>query len=443
MTKRFRVKLTTFTLLALAVSVSVRADEDFRPLFNGRDLAGWVPVNVAPETFTVRDGMIVSTGKPTGVMRTDRQYENFVLELEWRHLQPGGNAGLFVWSDALPAVGVPFTRSFEVQILDGQETANYTSHGDVFGIWGATMTPDRSHPAGWMRCLPSEKRARPSPEWNHYRVVCQDGVLKLAVNGKEVSGASHCLPREGYICLESEGSECHFRNLRIKELPSSGPTLAEKAAPDLGLISIYSGLDLRGWRMDPGHAGHWRASDSILEYDGKSTAKEKDLWTEKEYGDFVLSVDWRLPGKPLPRKRAVILPNGDDAKDADGSAKTLEIPYAGDSGILLRGSQKAQVNITCNTIGSGELYDYRVDKQMPPEVRSGAIPKIKADSPPGKWNRFVITLKKDRITVVLNGQTVIDNVQLPGIPDRGPIGLQHHGDPVQFTNLFIKGLAGS
>ena len=156
-----------------------------------------MPVNVAPETFTVRDGMIVSTGKPTGVMRTDRQYENFVIELEWRHLQPGGNAGLFVWSDALPAVGVPFTRSFEVQILDGHETPNFTSHGDVFGIWGATMTPDRPHPAGWMRCLPSEKRARPSPEWNHYRVSCQDGVLKLAVNGKEVSGASQLRAARG------------------------------------------------------------------------------------------------------------------------------------------------------------------------------------------------------------------------------------------------------
>ena len=77
---------------------------------------------------------------------------------------------------------------------------------------------------------------------------------------------------------------------------------------------------------------------------------------------------------------------------------------------------------------------------MPAEVRSGAIPKVKSDSPPGKWNRFVITLRKDRVTVILNEQTVIDGVQLPGIPARGPIGLQHHGDPVQFTNLFIKEL---
>ena len=300
------------------------------------------------------------------------------------------------------------------------------------------MKPDRPHPAGWMRCLPSERRAKPSPEWNHYQVTCQDGVLKLAVNGKEVSGASKCVPRSGYICLESEGSECHFRNLRIKELPSTRPTDAEKATLDEGYVSLYSGLDLRGWRLDPGQEGHWRAKDSILEYDGKSTAKEKDLWTEKAYEDFVLSVDWRLPGAPAPRKRAVVLASGDDAKNDDGSAKTIEIPYAGDSGILLRGSGRAQVNITCNTIGSGELYDYRVDKTMPAEVRSGAIPKVKADSAPGKWNRFSITMKKERVTVVLNGKTVIDQVQLPGIPARGPIGLQHHGDPVQFTNLFIK-----
>ena len=244
----------------------------------------------------------------------------------------------------------------------------------------------------------------------------------------------------GYICLESEGSECHFRNLRIQELPTAAPALAETAARDDGFVSLYSGLDLRGWHLDPGQAGHWRASDSILEYDGKSTAKVKDLWTEKAYGDFVLIADWRLPGKPAPRKRAVVLPNGDDARNADGSAKTLEIPYAGDSGILLRGSEKAQVNITCNTIGSGELYDYRVDKTMPAEVRAGSIPKVKADSAPGQWNRFVITLKSDRVSVVLNGQTVIDNVALPGIPQRGPIGLQHHGDPVQFTNLYIKDL---
>lgn len=437
---RLMLGLGLVATMASAGSEGSRADEELRPLFNGKDLSGWVPVNVAPETFTVRDGLIVSTGKPNGIMRTDRPYENFILELEYRHLQPMGNAGVFLWSDALPFVGKPFSRSIEVQILDGRDSETYTSHGDVFAIQGATMRPDRPHPKGAMRSLPIEKRAKPAPEWNHYRLTCRDGAVTLAVNGKEVSGGTECVPRKGYICLEAEGSECHFRNIRLQELPPSGPSPEQVATLDEGFTSIYSGLDLRGWRSDPGHVGHWKADGYMLVYDGKSEAKDKDLWTEKEYGDFMMIADWKLPNKPTPKARPVVLPGGDDATNPDGSKKTVEIPYAGDSGILLRGSAKSQVNITCNTVGSGELYGYRTDKKMPPQVRVGAIPKTKADKPPGQWNRFVITLKGGRLTVVLNDETVIDRAQLPGLPARGPIGLQHHGDPLQFSNLFVKEL---
>jgi hypothetical protein len=72
---------------------------------------------------------------------------------------------------------------------------------------------------GWARCLPSERRCKGGGEWNHYRVVAQNGSIKLSVNGKEVSGVSKANPRRGYIALESEGAECTFRNLKIKELP--------------------------------------------------------------------------------------------------------------------------------------------------------------------------------------------------------------------------------
>src|SRR5438270_9632906 len=114
MTRALLISLGLVVVLDLAGSSSTRAADDFRPLFNGKDLSGWVPVNVAPETFSVRDGLIVSTGVPTGVMRTERPYENFIIEMEWRHMKTGGNAGLFVWADALPGPGVPFTRGIEV-----------------------------------------------------------------------------------------------------------------------------------------------------------------------------------------------------------------------------------------------------------------------------------------------------------------------------------------
>jgi hypothetical protein len=417
-------------------------DDGFKPLFNGKDLTGWVNVNCAPETFTVKNGVIVCTGVPTGVIRSDRHYENFVLEMEWMHLKPKGNAGLFIWSDPLTAPGTPFTRSIEVQVMDGVEARNkrgdviYTSDGDVFSIHGATLKPDRPHPDGWQRCLPSEKRSKPAGQWNHYRVECNDGVLKLAVNGRVVSGASQCTPRKGYICLESEGSPVHFKNIRIKELPGTNPSGEEVAQVARGFEPLYTGLDLRNWKKDAKNEGHWQPKDWVLNYDGKGT----DLWSEKEYGDFELICDWKWTAKAKKVKRPVILPSGDYATDADGKPKEVEVLEAGDSGIYLRGSSKSQVNIWCWPIGSGEVYGYRTDKNMPAEVRRGVTPKVVADKPLGEWNRFHITMKGDRLTVVLNGKTVIENAQLPGVARRGPIALQHHGDPLQFANIFIREL---
>ncbi len=425
----------------LAVTSTFAADEEeFVSLFNGKDLSGWVNVNCAPNTFSVCDGMICSTGVPTGIMRTERQYENFVFELDWRHMRAKGNAGLFVWSAPLTAPGVPFSRSIEIQILDGRETENYTSHGDIFSIHGSTMKPDRPHPAGWPRCLPSERRCNPAGQWNHYRATCNDGSIKLEVNGKLVSGASQCNYRKGYICLESEGSPCQFRNIRVKELPSTNPKPDEIAPTAQGFKSLYTGVDLSGWKVEPGDEGHWRAKNWILDYDGKSEAKDKHLWTEKEYGDFVMICDWRWTRKPVKLACPVVLPCGNTALGPDGKPQTIEVPDAGDSGIYLRGSSKAQLNIWCWPIGSGEVWGYRNDKQMPGEVRAAVTPKLNADNPIGRWNRFVITMKGDRLTVELNGQTVIERAQLPGVPARGPIALQHHGDPIQFANLFIKEL---
>ena len=113
---------------------------------------------------------------------------------------------------------------------------------------------------------------------------------------------------------------------------------------------------------------------------------------------------------------------------------------AGDSGIYLRGSSKCQINIWNWPVGSGEIWGYRTDESQPPDVRAGATPILNADNPVGRWNRFEITVIGDRVTVILNGKTVIRETRFPDMPERGPIMLQHHGDPVQFANIFIKEL---
>ena len=153
-------------------------------------------------------------------------------------MQAGGN-GLFLWGDALTAAGTPFTRGIEVQILDGRNSETYTSHGDVFAIHAAVMKPDRPHPKARCAAFPASKLLQTIARGNHYRVECQDGAVKLAVNGKVVSGGSECRPRKGYLCLESEGSECHFRNIKIRELPSTNPKPEEIADVDQGFRSLY------------------------------------------------------------------------------------------------------------------------------------------------------------------------------------------------------------
>ena len=130
--------------------------------------------------------------------------------------------------------------------------------------------------------------------------------------------------------------------------------------------------------------------------------------------------------------RPIILPDGSQK----GSAKVQEL----DSGIYMRGNSKSQVNLWNWPVGSGEVYGYRTDNKMPPEVKAGVTPKSQADKPLGEWNRMMITMKGELLTVTLNGEVVIKEAQLPGVPAEGPIGLQHHGSAIDFANIWIKEL---
>lgn len=224
----------TALLLSLALAQDV---PQFRELFNGKDLSGWVNVNTAADTWTVRDGLLVCKGRPIGVMRSEKQYENFILHIEWRHMEAGGNSGVFVWADGTVPEGKRLPRGIEVQMLelewpklnpekDGTPRPDAYVHGELFGV-GREATPD--NPRG-KRSKSIENRCRGKGEWNTYDVVCVDGTIKLAVNGKFVNGISKSSVRKGYLCLESEGAEIHFRNIRILELPP-GVTTPDQVAP--------------------------------------------------------------------------------------------------------------------------------------------------------------------------------------------------------------------
>lgn len=205
-------------------------DLQFRDLFNGKDLTGWIDVNTSPDTWSVKDGLLVCTGKPIGVMRSDRHYENFVLEIEWRHMEAGGNSGIFLWSDAKPE-GNRLPMGMEVQMLEldwvnqhvgrnGKKPPIAYVHGELFGAGGMTASPE--NPRG-SRSKSVENRCKGVGEWNRYVVVAVDGNVKLSVNGRFVNGIRDASCRRGYLCLESEGREIHFRKIRIMELPDGVP----------------------------------------------------------------------------------------------------------------------------------------------------------------------------------------------------------------------------
>lgn len=199
----------------------------FKPLFNGRNLDGFVDMNTSPDTWWVEDGLLKCTGEPIGVMRTEKQYENFILDIEWRHMKPGGNSGFFVWANGTPHADTPFPTGMEVQMLDPQwaEINNRSDeyvHGHLFPVMELEgTTPDNPSEIARGRSYSLEKRVNGTGEWNRYIVVCVDGTLKLSVNGKFVNGIRSPERKKGYICPESEGSEIHFRKIDILELPGS------------------------------------------------------------------------------------------------------------------------------------------------------------------------------------------------------------------------------
>ena len=399
------------TLLAVSLILSCHAGRQTQTgksssLFNGTDLAGWINVNQAPGNWLVKDGHIECAGKVPAYLGSAQSYTDFTLEFDYWSQQVDSNAFLVLHADLLPAVGSPFPGGERI----------------VF-----ETTDDNAR----------------SPNWNRYTIQYKQGMATAWINGNKITSfmvAETSMPV--HFSFASNSTSFWVKDISLRDY--SAKTNARGA--DTGgfyFQSLYNNTDLQQWKMKPGHEGHWTAQQEVINYDGKSSERDKCLWSRKSFRDFILIADVRLTRKPEPALSPVILPNGENALNADGSVQQVEVPYAGDTGIYLRGDSKNQVNIGNRYIGSGEIYGYRVDKELPPEIRAGVTPVQKADREPGQWNRFVITLKGDRITVVLNNVEVISNAQLPGIAAEGAIALQDdHADNnlFQFANIYIREL---
>ncbi len=226
---------------------------------------------------------------------------------------------------------------------------------------------------------------------------------------------------------------------------------ADNTAPE-GFAALFNGRDFTHWTVPEGDGGHWKIIDGVIDYDAESEAPgDKALWCTRELGDFILRVDWRIKETPYINPNVpYILPDGTHARDIHGKEMKLALPDS-DSGIYLRGEGAFQVNIWCWPIGSGEMYGVRMDRNTPAELRAAVTPRTQADKPVGEWNTFEITVRGKTVKVLLNGKTVLPGAEIPNLPDRGRIALQHHGGKrngawnsppslVQFKNIYVKEL---
>ncbi|MFN8710485.1 MAG: DUF1080 domain-containing protein [Planctomyces sp.] len=352
----FRIVSVVWFVLMTLVDTAPAAD--FKPLFNGRDLSGWVLVNTPAETWSVQDDMLICSGKPIGEIRTDRMYQNFILEVEWRHMVPGGNAGIFVWADDITAKGVPFHRSVEIQVLENAygQSPTHTTHGDIFPIHGATMTPVNGR--GGSRAFPTEERSKPSPEWNHYRIECRDGSVTLAVNGKAVTRGLNASLRKGYICIESEGGVVHYRNVKIQELPDTPVTSEQTAIADRGYRSFYNGLNLTGWKTSKDGLQHWKSNDWILAYDGKAADIAGATLTSSE---SVVNQSFLLDIKPGSEFEAVTVCGIRLTKDqlTSGEWSRIEVNSAADR-IVLRITGGTETFTSENPVATSATFNLHV-----------------------------------------------------------------------------------
>jgi hypothetical protein len=433
--------------IGILLGVSVAAQAGWVDLFNGEDLTNFGGKGKTElNGYLVKNGVIESTPQCKTLM-TGRDFSDYILELEFQ-LTPGANNGLGIH---YPGTGNVAYAGMELQILDGEhekyqgKLEDYQHHGSLY-----TLAPAlRGH-------------MKPAGEWNFQRVTVRgsrvsvelNGVCILDANLDEINRAhpkhEGAKRRSGRICFAGHGDVIRVRKMRIAEIAQGGDRdgaeyqpagKADDAWVKRGFTPLFDGKSLDGWVAEEGHAGHWLPRDGwVLHYDGQSTAKDKNLWSEKEYADFTLVCDWRWTGPAeATKERPILLPNGLPKAGPDGQTVMVEIPEF-DSGIYVRGAGRTQINMWNWPVGSGEVYGIRNNRDTPLPVRAALTPRVSADRPVGEWNRFVITVEGEQLTVYLNGKCVLFEAGLPGAKPSGRIALQHHGNPVEFANIAIREL---
>lgn len=433
------VWMKTLKLLPCALAVTIlmfacataQPEDGFVSLFDGKTLNGWKHVGGPSDGYGVKDGVIFCSPKGVNLF-TEQVFSDFTLRFEFK-LEDGSNNGIGIRA---PLGGDAAYAGMEIQILEDAAADR--------GKWGK-LRAEQYHGSIYDTVAAKRGALKPAAQWNTEEITAEGRHIKVVVNGKTIVDANLndvCDPEKirkhpglfserGHIGFLGHGDYLEFRNLRVKDL--SRPQ--EDNAPPAGFTALFTGKDLAGWKgllkgpndnpikraaltperrteaqqeADDDMRAHWKVENGEIVFDGKG----RSLCTAKEYADFEMLVEWKIPAH-------------------------------GDSGIYLRGSPQVQIwdPFTQPTqhgseVGSGGLYNNQKNPSKPLKV---------ADKPVGEWNRFRIVMVGEWAHIYLNGELVVRDTVLENYWDRtqsifpsGQMELQNHGGPLWFKNIYIR-----
>lgn len=430
-------------------------------LFNGKDLTGWKGDTAR---YEIKDGTIICP-KGAGVLFTEKDYSDFAFHFEFK-LEESGNNGVGIRT---PEGGHAAYDGMEIQILDhdGSRYQGMATMGDGKTQKLSWLKPWQYHGSIYGVFPAKTGYLKPAGQWNEQTIVAIEDHILVILNGAVIVDAfledltpvdGHPHPglhnRSGRISFLGHSDYAEFRNLSVADYSPSAPVIkgGTPNVPPAGFSALFNGSDLSGWKglahqkaperralqgdalqkaqaaADQVMRDHWKVADGVLTYDGAG----QSLCTARDYGDFEMYVDWKIP------------PDADSGLYLRGTPQ-VQIwdpwsPRTKDGSLPADAAGWVEQYKNGRNLGSGGLWNNR---------RARNSPLVLADNKPGEWNGFLIRMVGDKVSIWLNGKLVVDRTRLENywdkdgllpLPRADQIELQHHGSTLYFRSLYIREL---
>lgn len=456
-------KLLLPVVLVVSFScLNLQAQEKWQPLFNGKNLDGWIQLNGTAKYYVEHGELVGETvlGSPNSFLCTKDNFDDFILEFDVL-LDAPVNSGVQIRSESLKNYHNGRVHGYQVEI-------DPTDRGWSGGIYDEARR-------GWLYNLERNRKAKHAFKmgtWNHFRVEAIGNNINTWVNGVQCAALTDDMTPEGFIGLQVHnigdkslnGKKIRWKNIRIiTDNPQKYQTTPDPEVPEIsnllnrlsprekreGWKLLWDGTTTNGWRgakLDHFPEKGWEIKDgvlTVLESGGGEARNGGDIITEKTYRNFILQVDFKLTKGANSGIKYFVDP---ELNKGPGSAIGCEFQILDNEN-----HPDAKLGIKGNrTLGA--LYDL-IPPEVPPEV-----PKHYLFNGIGQWNRAIIEVRGCRVTHYLNNIKIVEYERCSqmwralvayskyakwphfGEAEEGHILLQDHGNEVSFRNIKIKEL---